>query len=204
MTTTVTVKGSNGSIIWPVLVWGTKVVGFLFVCIVGLVYYHQDKLLYIPNPPGFPKTPDENPPGFNSPADWTKEGRLIRKKGSSGTHSDPIPYEDQIITAEDGVAIHTWLLLQDDNDEKHHPVLIYFHGNAGNMGFRLKNAADMFGKVKINVLMMDYRGYGRWILFLQVSSLIVNCSGKSTGTPTEKGIKVDADAVLNYARSHPK
>lgn len=155
------VSSSSGSMVWPIVVWGTKVVGFLFVCIVGLVYYHQDKLLYIPNPPGFPKTPDENPPGFTSPGEWTKEGRLVRKRGNTSQSSDRIPYEDTIVRTDDGASIHTWLLLQDDNDTRKHPVLIYFHGNAGNMGFRLKNAVDMYSKVKINVLMMDYRGYGK-------------------------------------------
>ena len=35
--------------------------------------------------------------------------------------------------------------------------------------------------------MMDYRGFG-----------------KSTGHPTENGIKADGDAVLKYAAAHPK
>ena len=37
---------------------------------------------------------------------------------------------------------------------------IYFHGNAGNMGYRLPNAAKFYSDVGVNVLMMDYRGYG--------------------------------------------
>jgi fermentation-respiration switch protein FrsA (DUF1100 family) len=45
----------------------------------------------------------------------------------------------------------------------------------------------MFEISGINVLMMDYRGYG-----------------KSSGTPTEKGLNLDGDAVLRYAASHPR
>jgi len=47
------------------------------------------------------------------------------------------------------------------------------------MGFRLQNGIAMFKKCKINVVMMDYRGFG-----------------KSTGTPTEEGLNLDAKAVL--------
>ena len=96
-----------------------------------------------------------------------------------------IPYEEHIIKTEDNESIHVWLLLQQDS--KNVPTLIYFHGNAGNMGFRLQNAAEMYARVGINILMMDYRGYG-----------------KSTGVPSEKGLKYDADAVLKFAISHSR
>lgn len=157
----VSAPSATGSYFWPLFVWGGRIVGLVFVTIVGLIYYHQDKLLYIPNPPGFPKTPEENPPGFTSPEEWTTEGKLVRRKGSTSQFQDKIQTEDSFIKTEDGVSIHTWLLIHEDTEIKHHPVLIYFHGNAGNMGFRLKNAVDMFSKVKINILMMDYRGYGK-------------------------------------------
>ena len=74
-------------------------------------------------------------------------------------------------------------MLQPKDSEKV-PTLIYFHGNAGNMGFR-ENSSKMF-RMGINVLAMDYRGYG-----------------KSTGTPTEDGLNLDADAVLQWALKHP-
>mmetsp|Transcript_20747 Transcript_20747/g.22559 ORF Transcript_20747/g.22559 Transcript_20747/m.22559 type:complete len:398 (+) Transcript_20747:62-1255(+) len=183
----VSAPSATGSYFWPLFVWGGRIVGLVFVTIVGLIYYHQDKLLYIPNPPGFPKTPEENPPGFTSPEEWTTEGKLVRRKGSTSQFQDKIQTEDSFIKTEDGVSIHTWLLIHEDTEIKHHPVLIYFHGNAGNMGFRLKNAVDMFSKVKINILMMDYRGYG-----------------KSEGTPTEKGLQNDADAVLKHVTNHPR
>ena len=54
------------------------------------------------------------------------------------------------------------------------------------MGFRLKNAALMYAKAKINILMMDYRGYG-----------------SSNGTPNEDGLNKDADAVLKFCAEHP-
>lgn len=157
-------SSSTGSYFWPIVIWGGRVVGFVFVAVIGLIYYHQDKLLYIPNPPGFPKTPEENPPGFTSPGEWTTTSKLVRRNKGTPTNQqsqEKIQYEDNFITTEDGVSIHTWLLIHEDTEVNNYPVLIYFHGNAGNMGFRLKNAVDMFNKVKMNILMMDYRGYGQ-------------------------------------------
>jgi pimeloyl-ACP methyl ester carboxylesterase len=166
------------------LFFGTKLIGAIVVVALGALYYNQEKLLYFPTPPGFPVTPDDNPPGFRSPGEYTKDGQYQKKKGRP---EDSITFEDVMVKTEDGELIHTWLLLRDDNEVHHHPTLIYFHGNAGNMGFRLQNAVSMFRKSKLNILMMDYRGFG-----------------KSTGHPTENGIKADGDAVLKYAAAHPK
>lgn len=88
-----------------------------------LLYTHQDKLLYIPNPPGFPQKPTDNPAPFRSPSDWTVQG----KKSVSDTNS--IPFEEEHLATPDGKLIHTWLMLQTNSINV--PTLIYFHGNAG-------------------------------------------------------------------------
>lgn len=137
-----------------------------------LLYLNQNKLLYMPNPPGFPTNPDENPRGLRSPAEW--KSRIPMK----------FTFEDNMVKTLDGEDIHTWLILHENSTKV--PTIIYFHGNAGNMGFRLKNAMGMFSKCGVNVLMMDYRGYG-----------------KSTGQPTEAGLNMDGDAVVQHAMSHP-
>eukprot|EP00600_Ochromonadales_sp_CCMP1393_P003049 CAMPEP_0174988760 /NCGR_PEP_ID=MMETSP0004_2-20121128/20317_1 /TAXON_ID=420556 /ORGANISM="Ochromonas sp., Strain CCMP1393" /LENGTH=432 /DNA_ID=CAMNT_0016242037 /DNA_START=31 /DNA_END=1329 /DNA_ORIENTATION=+ len=172
------VASSSSLMSW--LFFSSKIVGGLFVTLVALLYVNQEKMLYIPNPPGFPTNPTENPPGFQSPADWSKSGRQLQRDGTDG-----MDFEEKFVKTKDGVLIHTWLLLQADSQNA--PTLIYFHGNAGNMGFRLKNAALMFAKANINVLMMDYRGYG-----------------SSDGYPTEKGLNLDGEAVLKYALTHPR
>lgn len=168
---------STSSTLFTWLLFGSKVVGGLLLTLTLLLYANQEKILYIPNPPGFPKNHHENPPGFNSPSDWGRNGRL------SG--SEKINFEENFVKTSDGHRIHTWLLLQPQSENK--PTLVYFHGNAGNMGFRLKNAALMYAKSDINILMMDYRGYG-----------------SSEGTPTEAGLNLDGEAVLKFAKSHPK
>ena len=58
-----------------------------------------------------------------------------------------------------------------------------FHGNAGNIGYRLPIAKILSEEMGCNVLMLQYRGYGR-----------------STGAPNEKGLTIDAQTGLDYIR----
>lgn len=157
-----------------------KATGTICAGVLILLYVFQNNLLYMPRPPGYPVTPEENPPGYRSPDEWSVRGNLRRH-----VDGDSIPFESNFIVTEDNENIHTWLLLQKNSGEV--PTLIYFHGNAANMGFRLQNAAEMYAQVGINVLMVDYRGYG-----------------SSSGTPTEKGLQRDAEAVFSFAHAHPK
>lgn len=60
-----------------------------------------------------------------------------------------------------------------------------FHGNAGNIGYRLPIAKILSEEMGCNVLMLQYRGYGR-----------------STGVPNEKGLTIDAQTGLDYIRQH--
>jgi len=57
----------------------------------------------------------------------------------------------------------------------------------GNMGFRLPNGVNMYQKLKCNVVLVDYRGYGH-----------------SEGKPSEVGLVKDAEAVLKMLREHPR
>ncbi|CAM9570354.1 unnamed protein product, partial [Discosporangium mesarthrocarpum] len=67
------------------------------------------------------------------------------------------------------------------------PTVVYFHGNAGNIGLRLTSAREMLHAVGCNVFLVDYRGYG-----------------KSEGSPTEEGLILDAEASLQALRDDPK
>jgi pimeloyl-ACP methyl ester carboxylesterase len=58
-----------------------------------------------------------------------------------------------------------------------------FHGNAGNIGYRIPIAKILANEIGCNVLMLQYRGYGR-----------------STGTPNEKGLNIDSQTALDYIR----
>lgn len=95
-------------------------------------------------------------------------------------HSD-LPYETHTITTADGVKLHSWLLLQPHSTQC--PTLIFFHGNAGNIGFRLPNANHLYRICECNVFLIEYRGYG-----------------DSEGIPSESGLQLDAKAAIQYAQ----
>lgn len=87
-----------------------------------------------------------------------------------------LPFEDVTIDTQDHVKLHGWLI----KAPLAKSTLIFFHGNAGNIGGRL-GKIDLFHKIGITVLIIDYRGYGN-----------------SEGYPTEKGIYNDATAAYDY------
>ena len=60
-------------------------------------------------------------------------------------------------------------------------LLIYFHGNAGNIYYRQRFALPLTELT--NVLLLSYRGYG-----------------KSYGKPSEQGLYLDGQAAIRYAR----
>jgi fermentation-respiration switch protein FrsA (DUF1100 family) len=61
-------------------------------------------------------------------------------------------------------------------------IVIYFHGNAGNIYERIPELINL-SKTGVSVLGIGYRGYG-----------------KSTGKPSERGIYLDGQAALKYAK----
>ena len=128
----------------------------------------QESLLYFPSIGGVPRRPADNPRRYRSP----------------GEHG--IPYETHFIKCDDGISIHSWLLLHPHAKEKKLPTIVFFHGNAGNIGLRLPNAIQMFNYLKANVFMVEYRGYG----------------DSDDTNPTERGLKLDSEAALRFIRSH--
>lgn len=59
-------------------------------------------------------------------------------------------------------------------------VLLFLHGNAGNMGDRIESL-KIFNSLGLSTLIVDYRGFGR-----------------STGTPSESGLYEDAETAWRY------
>ena len=64
-------------------------------------------------------------------------------------------YEEVRFPAADGVCLHGWLL----PGEPGKPLLLFAHGNAGNISHRIDNLA-LFQKLGLTVFIFDYRGYG--------------------------------------------
>lgn len=91
-----------------------------------------------------------------------------------------VPYKDLEVTTSDGVTLHGWWL----ESPTPRGQVIYFHGNGGNLSLWLDVFVDIHGR-GFSVLAVDYRGYGA-----------------STGSPTEKGLYLDAEATTRYFAEH--
>ena len=87
-----------------------------------------------------------------------------------------LEYEDVRLNTEDGVKLHAWFIPREGSER----TLLFFHGNAGNISHRGESVA-IFHRLGLNVLIVDYRGYGA-----------------SEGAPSELGLYRDARAAWQY------
>ena len=85
-------------------------------------------------------------------------------------------YEDVTLNTEDNVQLHGWYIPHQQSEQ----VLLFFHGNAGNISHR-RDSIALFHRLGLNVFIIDYRGYG-----------------KSRGKPGEQGLYQDAAAAWRY------
>jgi pimeloyl-ACP methyl ester carboxylesterase len=106
--------------------------------------------------------------------------RLAATPEALGLRADPLA-----VTTEDGERLDGWWIRGAGRR-----ALLYFHGNAGNIGDRLERAKILNQRFGLDVFLVDYRGYGR-----------------SSGSPSEEGLYRDARAVYRTAISgglHPE
>ena len=85
-------------------------------------------------------------------------------------------YEDVSLTTSDNERLHGWYIPAVDS----RGVLLFFHGNAGNISHRL-DSLRIFHELGLDTLIIDYRGYGQ-----------------STGKASEQGTYLDAQAAWDY------
>jgi fermentation-respiration switch protein FrsA (DUF1100 family) len=97
--------------------------------------------------------------------------------GSGVIERIPTGVKEVYITTEDNELLQCFIVA--NNTSKR--LVIYFHGNAGNIYDRLPELIDL-SKAGATILGVGYRGYG-----------------KSSGKPSEKGIYKDGIAALKYA-----
>lgn len=90
-----------------------------------------------------------------------------------------VAFEEVEFVAEDAARLHGWWVPAD----RPRGTLVFFHGNAENIG-DLAWAAVELRTLRVNVFLVDYRGYG-----------------KSAGLPTEQGTYRDARAAYEVARA---
>jgi uncharacterized protein len=86
-------------------------------------------------------------------------------------------YQQLSLSTSDGERLAAWQL------EPEQPIadIVYFHGNGGNLSLWLPVFATLH-RLSYRVLAVDYRGYGL-----------------STGSPTEAGVYLDAEAAVRHA-----
>jgi len=85
-------------------------------------------------------------------------------------------YEDLSIEVPGGALINAWFIGVDNAVG----TVLFCHGNAGTMSHRIE-AAEIFKSLGLNVILFDYRGYGR-----------------SPGSPSEKRTYEDSEAVWDF------
>ena len=92
-----------------------------------------------------------------------------------------LSFEEVRFQAADGVNLHGWFVPGPSET-----TLLWFHGNAGNIGDRVENIMLLNRHVGVSVFIFDYRGYGL-----------------SEGSPSERGMYLDAQAAIDYLNTRP-
>ena len=121
-----------------------------YALIVLLLFLGQARLLYFPNIPSRALGP--------------------------GPDSIGLAYERVDFFTDDGVRLNAWFVPATGS----RGVVLFFHGNAGNISHRL-DSLKIFNELKLSTLIFDYRGYGR-----------------SEGKVSEQGTYRDAEAAWRY------
>lgn len=129
----------------------------LVFAITGILYQVQDHFLYSPELPSHSRVYIPIPSMFG------------------------LPFESVNHKCPDGTTIHMYFIHQPKERQRLAPTIVFFHGNAGNMGHRLQNCAGLYHNLHCNILLIEYRGYGL-----------------SEGNPSEEGLYMDAKASLDY------
>ncbi len=95
---------------------------------------------------------------------------------SSSPSSIGLDFESISFETRDGVKLSGWFIPR----ENARGVILFCHGNAGNISHRLESI-QIFHRLGLDILIFDYRGYGQ-----------------SEGKPSEQGTYQDAEAAWRY------
>src|SRR5438093_5258727 len=90
-----------------------------------------------------------------------------------------LPFEDVFLKSEGGVRLHAWFI---PGGRKASPTILFFHGNAENIGGCL-DLALRAREAGYGLMLVDYRGYG-----------------ESAGMPSEDGLYRDGRAAMEYVK----
>jgi fermentation-respiration switch protein FrsA (DUF1100 family) len=136
------------------MLWSALQIALLvYLGLAALIYFKQSSLVFLP----------EMDRGFRaSPADIG------------------LPFTPLSLATTDGETLDGWFVPA-GTKRASRGLVIFFHGNAGNMGHRM-DYLRMFHNLGLATLIIDYRGYGR-----------------SSGTPSEDGTYLDAATAWRHA-----
>ncbi|MCH8930736.1 MAG: alpha/beta hydrolase [Proteobacteria bacterium] len=121
-----------------------------YVLLALMLFLFQDRMVFLSNLPGRALTATPRDAGFD--------------------------YEDVTLETSDGLKLHGWYVPA----AQARGVVLFLHGNAGNISHRLDSIA-IFRELGLDTLIIDYRGYGQ-----------------SQGKPSEQGTYLDAEAAWHY------
>jgi len=122
----------------------------IYLVMMLMFYLLQDRMVFLANMPG---------------------RALTASPGDIG-----LEYEDVSLPTRDHEVLHGWYVPAANPSG----VILFFHGNAGNISHRLDSLA-IFHELDLDVLIIDYRGYGQ-----------------SSGSASEQGTYTDAQAAWDY------
>ncbi len=122
-----------------------------YLAFMVLLYIFQSRLLYLPS--------------------------LMGRELTATPAMIGLDYQDLRIQVEDGPILHGWFVPAGHEGA---PVILFCHGNAGNISHRL-DSIRIFHELGLDVVIFDYRGYGQ-----------------SEGRPSEAGTYRDVEAVWSY------
>ena len=91
-----------------------------------------------------------------------------------------LKFEDIQLTTKDNVNLSAWFIPAKDNDPVGKGVILFCHGNGGNISNRI-SYLPIFKDLGLATFLFDYRGYG-----------------KSEGQPSEEGTYTDVEAAWQY------
>lgn len=114
---------------------------------------------------------------------WLLQARLLfyPMKHLAHTPTDwGMDYQNVSLTTDDALRLHGWFVSTAQRRSQPPQVLLFLHGNAGNISHRGDSIA-IFDAIGLDVLIIDYRGYGA-----------------SEGSPSEQGLYKDASAAWRW------
>lgn len=157
---------TKGDIWEPLLLLG----GMLGV-LVGNLLLNQNKMLYAPVIQTHADFPVSSPSLNANHPDLRQPSKTLK-------------FADLTLLTKDSVEIHAWLFPSKQTNA-HKQVVIYLHGNAGNIGHRIPTWQLFHDNLPdADLLCFDYRGFGN-----------------SQGEPSEPGLVLDCLACIEHCRN---